>query len=286
MKALVIGGTGFTGSYVVPRLLDAGYEVVALVRPSSDVSGLPPAVEAIVGSMDDRESLDRAMRGCHTLVCIASIGFGHAPAVVAAAQSAGIRRAIFISTTAIFTTLNAASKRVRMEAEKTIEESGLAFTILRPTMIYGSARDRNIARLILSLRRHRVILVPGSGNHLLQPIHVDDVARAIVDALDNDRTIGRAYNIAGKAPLTFNELVATIARLSGRRATRLHVPLAPAVFVARILERARIGLTVRSEQLLRLNEDKAFPCEDAARDFGFSSRSFEEGVALEIAALE
>src|SRR5205814_8821341 len=108
---------------------------------------------------------------------------GHAPALVATARAAGIERAVFISTTAIFTALNAPSKAVRVAAEKTIGESGLRATILRPTMIYGSARDRNMARLIRYLRRWPVIAVAGSGVHLQQPIYVDDVARAVADAL-------------------------------------------------------------------------------------------------------
>jgi uncharacterized protein YbjT (DUF2867 family) len=286
VKALVIGGTGFTGSYVVPRLVEAGIETTALVRPSRDASSLPAAVPRVEGSMDDAASLDRAMRGRDTLVCIASIGFGHAPAVVAAARKAGIRRALFISTTAIFTTLNAASKTARLAAEKTIQESGLDATILRPTMIYGSARDRNMARLVRFLRRWPVMPIPGSGRRLMQPIYVDDVARAVVDALQTERTIGRAYNIAGAAPLTFDEIVDTAARLLRRRVRKLHLPLAPAIAVLRAAERAHIRLPVRAEQLLRLEEDKAFAWDDAARDFGFSPRAFADGLALEIAALQ
>jgi uncharacterized protein YbjT (DUF2867 family) len=285
VKALLIGGTGFTGSYVVPRLLAAGIDTAALVRPSSAASPLPAGVARIEGSMDDAASLARALRGRDTLVCIASVGFGHAPGVVAAARDAGIRRALFISTTAIFTTLNAASKAVRVAAEKTIAESGLAATILRPTMIYGSARDRNMARLIRFLQRSPVMPIPGSGRRLMQPVYVDDVARAVVDALQSDRTAGRAYNIAGAAPLTFNDIVDTAARLLGRRVRKLHLPLGPAVAVLRAAERAHLRLPVRAEQLLRLDEDKAFAYDDAARDFAYAPRAFADGLALEIAAL-
>jgi uncharacterized protein YbjT (DUF2867 family) len=255
------------------------------VRPTSDAKSLPAAVARLEGSMDDRASLDRALAGRDVLACLASLGFGHAPGVVAAAEAAGIERAIFISTTAIFTSLNASSKAARVAAESAIAASRLRYTILRPTMISGAARDRNMVRLIRFLRRWPVMPVVGSGKHLVQPIYVDDVARAVVDALQSDRTVRRAYNIAGAEPLTFNEVVDTIARLLARRRFALHIPMAPVVAILRAAERMGIRGPIRAEQILRLNEDKAFSSEEARRDFGFVSRSFAEGMANEIASL-
>jgi nucleoside-diphosphate-sugar epimerase len=283
VKVLLIGGTGFTGAYVAPRLLDAGMEVTCLVRPGSDRSQLPcDRVRLAVGSMDDQGSLTAAMRGHQLLICIASIGFGHAPNLVTAARAAGIDRALFVSTTAIFTQLNAKSKAIRIAGERAISESDVPYTILRPTMIYGSARDRNMARLIRYLLRWPIVLVAGSGDRLQQPIYVDDVAQAVVDAVSTDRTIGHAYNIAGAAPLTFNNVIDTIAALLGRRIHKLHMPVAPIVATLRTVERLRLPLPLKAEQVLRLNEDKAFPWDEAARDFGFSPRTFAEGISREI----
>jgi nucleoside-diphosphate-sugar epimerase len=285
MKALLIGGTGFTGSYVAPRLVAAGYEVTALVRPASRSSTLPAEVLRVAGTMEDAASLAHATAGCDLLVCIASIGFGHAPGIIAAAHASGIRRALFISTTAIFTGLNASSKAVRMDAEKAIGDSGLDFTILRPTMIYGSARDRNMVRLIRMIERYPIIPVAGSGKRLQQPIYVDDVARAVVDALATTRTIGHAYNIAGAEPLTLNEVIDTIARILKRRVRKVHIPVGGLATTLRLFERARIRLPIKAEQVLRLGEDKAFSYDEARRDFGFATRSFADGIALEIASL-
>ena len=284
MKALVIGATGFTGSRAIPHLL-GDYDVTCLVRPGSGAARLPAGVPRVSGSMDDAASLRAAMRGNDVLVCIASIGFGHAPALVAAARDAGIRRALFISTTAIFTTLHARSKSVRVAAEETIGASGIDWTILRPTMIYGAPGDRNMERLIRWLRRWPVIPVAGDGKRLQQPVHVDDVARAVADALRSPRTIGHAYNVSGAEPITFNEAIDTTARLLGRRARKLHVPLRPVAALLRAVERAHVRLPVRAEQIERLNEDKAFAHQEAVRDFGFVTRTFAEGIAGEIAAL-
>ena len=144
MKVLVTGATGFTGSYVIPQLLEHGMDVCCFVRSGSDLSFLPEGeIELVVGDLDNPESLEDALNGVDALVNLASLGFGHAEGIVAASEKSGIKRAIFVSTTAIFTQLNAPSKAGRLDAEKRITESDLDYTILRPTMIYGSSRDRN-----------------------------------------------------------------------------------------------------------------------------------------------
>ena len=73
--------------------------------------------------------------------------------------------------------MNAKSKKVRLAAENTIETSGLKYTILRPTMIYGSPRDRNMWRLIRFMRYSPIVPIFGDGNYLQQPIFVGDVAQ-------------------------------------------------------------------------------------------------------------
>ena len=285
MKIFVTGATGFTGSRVVPLLLKRGYEVRCLHRATSDRSPLSsPEIEWVEGNVSDSETLSAAMRGADTLINIASLGFGQADSIIGAAQKAGIKRAIFISTTAIFTQLNAKSKAVRVAAELTIETSGLQYTILRPTMIYGSPRDRNMWRLIRFMRYSPIVPVFGDGAHayLQQPIHVDDVAQAVVSCLSNAKTIGKSYNIAGKYPLTYNEVVDTIARQLNRRVWKIHIPSKPVVSLLRLFERLRIPFPIKAEQVLRLDENKDFSYAEAQRDFGFSSLGFEEGMRLEL----
>ena len=222
------------------------------------------------------------MRGTDALVNIASLGFGHADSIVRAAQKAGVSRAVFVSTTAIFTQLNARSKQVRFAAEKTIETSGLKYTILRPTMIYGSPRDRNMWRLIRFMRYSPIVPVFGDGNYLQQPIYVGDVAQAIVSCLCNDITIGKSYNIAGKSPLTYNQVIETIAGQLQKRVWKTRIPSAPVVNLLKFFERLHLPSPIKAEQVLRLNENKNFSYEEAERDFGFSSLPFEEGIKLEL----
>ncbi|RJP47029.1 MAG: NAD-dependent epimerase/dehydratase family protein [Anaerolineaceae bacterium] len=283
MKVLVTGATGFTGSRLVPLLLKSGFQVRAFVRPTSDRSPLSTlTVEWVTGDLSNPETLTAALRGVDALVNIASLGFGHVDSILRSAKEAGVKRGIFISTTAIFTRLNAGSKSIRLAAEEAIQASGLDYTILRPTMIYGSPRDRNMWRLIRFLRYSPVIPIFGDGESLQQSIFVDDVAQAVLLALQNDATIRKSYNIAGKAPLTYNQVIDTVSSALGRRVWKLHIPYMPIVRFLQFTEKIRLRLPIKAEQVLRLNEDKAFSYQEAQKDLGFSPRSFEEGIGMEI----
>ena len=283
MKLFVTGGTGFTGSHVVPLLVKNGYQVRCLYRPDSDRSVLSQLeIEWVLGDISDAPALSALMQGTDALVNIASLGFGHADPILRAAKDAGIQRAIFVSTTAIFTQLNAKSKKIRLAAETAIEASGLKYTILRPTMIYGSPRDRNMWRLIRFMRQFPIVPIFGDGNYLQQPIYVGDVAQAIVSCLCNDQTIGKSYNIAGRSPLAYNQVIDTIAGLMKKRVWKVHIPSAPVVGLLKFFERLHFPFPIRAEQVLRLNENKNFSYEEAGRDFSFCPVSFAEGIKWEL----
>ena len=288
MKILVTGGSGFLGGHVVPLLISTGHDVSALARSAQATERVEElGATAVAGDLDDPASLDAAFTSseAEALVNLASLGFGHAPVIVAASEEAGLRRAIFVSTTGIFTSLAPSSKAVRLAAEEAIRSSGLDWTIVRPTMIYGTPADRNLARLLRLLRRSPILLLPGGGNRLQQPVHVDDLACAIVAAVERPRSTGNAYDVAGPEPLTLRQLVSEAGAAVGCSPRLVPVPLGPAVAAARLYERAARRPRLKAEQLQRLGEDKAFDISAARRDLGFEPRPFEAGIAREAAML-
>lgn len=286
MKALVTGGAGFTGSHLVPLLVRQGYEVGCLLRKPDQAKMMEAAGAQVVwGDLADKETLRKAMDGTEVLFNVASIGFGHAPNIVATAREVGVERAIFISTTAIFTSLRTSSKLVRLAAEKTIAGSGLAWTILRPTMIYGTDRDRNMCRLVRYLAKWPVMVIVGPGTYLQQPIYVEDVARAMLAAAEHPATVGQSYNIAGATPLSFNQVVDTVCEALGRRVAKLHLPARPLLAGLNAVECSGLHFPIKTEQIMRLNEDKAFDYSAASRDFGFTPLDFDQGIAREVAQM-
>jgi uncharacterized protein YbjT (DUF2867 family) len=307
VRLVVTGGSGFLGGFVLREAVRRGYEVAALARS--------PAAAAAVRALGARPVcgdlaapgpaaatvLARAFAAGDVLVNLASLGFGDAPAIVAAAERAQVRGAVFVSTTAVTTTLPAATKKVRLAAEQRIAESALDWAILRPTMIYGAAGDRNLSRLLPLLRRVPVLPVPG-GSHLQQPVHVADVAHAVLAAAEligaelasagrsgsgraDAKPGGVTYDLAGPEPLTFGELLRTARQAVGSRTRFIPVPLPPVLAAARGYELVSRSPRIRAEQVRRLAEDKSFAIRAAARDLGFAPRSFADGIRSEARAL-
>jgi nucleoside-diphosphate-sugar epimerase len=298
MRLLVTGGSGFLGGYVLAEAARRGHSCVALARsPQAARAVAARGATPLAGDLDDGADLAGvfARAGCDALVNLASLGFGHAPAIVGAAKRGGLDRAVFVSTTAVTTTLPARSRAVRLAAEDEIRISDLSWTILRPTMIYGAAGDRNLSRLLVLLARLRgapvprgvplVVPVPGGGRQLQQPVHVADLAGVVLAAVERPAAARRRYDVAGPEPLTFAAVLRASAAAVGGRVHLVPVPLVPVIALTRGYERMSRRPRIRVEQWQRLAEDKAFPIEAAARDLDYAPRPFAEGIRAEAEAL-
>lgn len=281
------GASGFLGRSVLPELIRRGHQPVALARSRAAAQVVTSlGADVVWGDLDDPASLDAAFggSGADALANLASLGFGHAPAIAAAAEDADITRAVFVSTTAIFTRLPATSLATRTSAEDTIQGGELRWTILRPTMIYGGPGDRNMHRLLGFVRRSPLVPLPGGGHRLIQPVHVDDLAGFVAVVAEREEAVGQSYTVAGPEALTLRQVVEAAGRAMGRQPLLMTVPLGPVVTAVRLYEKLTRRPKLKVEQLLRLDEDKAFPI-DAARELGFAPRSFAEGINTEASLL-
>jgi nucleoside-diphosphate-sugar epimerase len=280
---LLTGATGFLGEYVLEELVKRGHEVTCFVRENSNlykIHNLNVAYE--YGELDDYISICNALKNKEALINIASLGFGHAPNIVNACKEMKINRAIFISTTGIFTKLNPDSKSIRLEAERIIIESHLDYTIIRPTMIYGTPKDRNMWRLVKYLKKLPVLPILGDGTYLQQPVYVKDLAWAVVSAYETDLSIKKAYNISGLEALTYNEIVDVTGKALNKKVLKIHVPMKLSYNLLKVYEKISSKPKLKAEQVLRLNENKNFSHDEAAKDFGYKPISFEEGIRKEI----
>jgi uncharacterized protein YbjT (DUF2867 family) len=288
LRLLITGGSGFLGRFVLAEAAGRGHSCVALVRSEEAAQAVAAAgALPLAGNLDDPAGLAGAFASVNAdaLVNLASLGFGHAPAIIAAASGTGLHRAVFVSTTAVATALPAPSKAVRIAAEVAVRASALSWTLVRPTMIYGAPGDRNLSRLLLLLARAGrgwplplPVPVPGGGARLQQPVHVADLAAAVLNAVERPRAAGRRYDVAGPEPLTFADLLAAAGAAVGCPVRVVPVPLAPVIAATRAYERVSRRPRIRAEQWQRLAEDKAFPIDDAARDLDYAPRSFAAGI--------
>jgi nucleoside-diphosphate-sugar epimerase len=142
-----------------------------------------------------------------------------------------------------------------------------------------------MVRLLRLIESSPIVPVFGTGQSLQQPVHVEDVAWAICEVLDSPNTVRREYNISGSSPVNFNDVIHTAAKALGRRPVVVHLPVKPVIYLLRILERCRVLLPIKSEQILRLNEDKSFHHDEARSDFGYKPRDFADGIESEVTLL-
>ncbi len=284
MKALLTGATGLLGGALLDLLLQEGHEVRCLVREGSrNVSRLDPSqVEVFRGNASSADDLQRALAGADALLHVA--GIEHAPSVVEAVRAAGVSRLVIVGSTSAHSAYEFRSGP-KKEMEGVVRGSGLDWTIVRPTMIYGSERDKNVHRLLRFLDRFPVFPVFGPGTNLWQPVFHEDCARGVYEALVRPAAVGRSYDLPGADPLAYLDLVKTAAGSLGKEPRIVHLPIEPVRKALAAAEKLRLPLPVKSEQVLRLREDKAYPYDDARRDLDYAPRPFSEGIKLEVARL-
>jgi nucleoside-diphosphate-sugar epimerase len=195
-----------------------------------------------------------------------------------------IRRLVALSSTSRFTKEDSsdpgeqALARRFAESEELLkvwaEARGVEWVILRPTLIYGLGRDKNIAEIVRFIRRVGFFPMFGRAGGLRQPIHAKDVAGACVAALQAPEAANRAYNISGGEILPYRDMVGRVFAALGRRPLLVPVPLAAfriAVALLRYLPQYRQWSSAMVE---RMNRDLVFDHGEAARDLAFKPRPF------------
>lgn len=282
MKVLVSGGTGLLGQGLLRLLRGTGeHEVRCFVRRTSPAERLE-GLELAYGDAGDAGSLTRALRGMDTFVHIA--GIEYTPQVLEAMRRARVERLVVVSSTSAHSRFEFRSAP-RLVNEALLVGSGLRWTVVRPSMIYGSELDHNMHKLLRFLDRSPVFPLFGSGENLWQPVYYEDLARGLYAALIGPGTDGQIYDLPGLMPLTYLDLVRTAAGALGKSTRIVRIPAEPVRRALAMAEKMGLPLPVSSEQVLRLREDKAYPYEKAREELGYAPRAFKEGIALEVRRL-
>ena len=282
-RIIISGANGFTGRYLCKYLLAEGINFSVILRPGTNGDWMNSNNISIF--YFDLYKINENLNFLQDFDCfinVASLGFGLANPIIRACESASLKRVIFISSTSIFTSLNAKSKKIRKEAESLIMKSSLDWTIIRPTMIYGSPRDRNMIRLIKWINNFPILPVFGNGMALQQPINVNDLVSFVFRTIDKKEALKNEFNLSGKEPLTFNQIIYEISKVLKKRPLKIYLHYKIFSHLLSLLEILRIKFPIKSEQLKRLNENKDFSHLKAKNLIGYDPMSFAEGIKKEI----
>src|SRR5688500_18085460 len=213
-KIIVTGATSIIGAFLLPRLLEAGYEIHAVSRDFG--KKLLTAGENPVWHRADITRPEQLPRiNAAILIHLAPLWL--LPPLLPVLNSLKIKRIIGFGSTSLFSKANSADIAERnlaarlAEAEQKIAASCGAskvdWTIFRPTLVYDCARDKNISRIADFIRRYRLFPFVGKSTGRRQPVHADDLAQACILALTQPATFNRAYNLSGGDTLSYRAMV-------------------------------------------------------------------------------
>ncbi|WP_174627045.1 NAD-dependent epimerase/dehydratase family protein [Candidatus Methylobacter favarea] len=296
----VLGATSMVGESLLPLLTQAGRQVRAYSRQVVNKScenvvwrQLPPA------SSDSKPGLPISLLGGSKTVASAASGFSMdapenikywlcvapiwvLPEYLNFLEHHNARRIVVLSSTSRFTKTDSPDPEERIAAHRLADAEerirvwavscGVEWVILRPTLIYGRGRDKNISEMARFICRFGFFPIFGPALGLRQPVHVADVAAACISALQTPGATNRDYNISGGETLTYKQMVCRTFAVLGRRPRLVKVPIGVfrfALACLRMLPRYQKWSVAMAE---RMNKDLVFNHEEATRDLGFKPR--------------
>lgn len=288
---LVTGATSQVGIVLVKKLVSDDYKVRCLVRKTSDISGIKDLkVELVYGDIEDDDCVMKALTGVESIVHIAGIWRIKSLMRACTEQELNIK-IIFIGSTSRFKKLDSNDEREKLlavqmcEAEQLIMQSQINYVILRPTMLYGIDRDKNILQIIRFMRRFRFYPLIGIGDALKHPVYVEDVVNAVISCLKSNKVSKKEYIIAGKQPILHKEMLGIIRENLTIKAIVLRVPVFVGYVAVFLLKLFKPSSYINYAMIKRVNENIAYDIEPAVRDFGYNPVDFETGVKKQIAYL-
>jgi hypothetical protein len=277
---LVIGSTGQVGLSIVGRLLARNMDTIALFH-SATIDYCHPKLSWLQGSLEN-ETFYFGKHAPKSVVSTAAIWL--LPAHIPSFAKAGVERLICFSSTSIegkATTQNPYEKELvgqfkhaEAEVARLCDAHGIAWTIFRPTMIYGLGLDRNVCSIANVINKIGFFPINTPGKGLRQPVHTLDLADAVVNALDNKKSYSGTYNLTGNEKLSYTEMVERIFTVMGKPKRIVKVRILP--FLLDVLSLFADSTSVNGEIAKRMNQDLVFDNSKAKKELGYKPRNFME----------
>jgi NADH dehydrogenase len=236
---LITGGTGYVGGYVLEALEGKvpRSEIRVMARQGANLDKLRGlGYSTAVGSVTNLEQVHRAMQGVDKVIHLvaiirevkkrgqtfdAVIGRG-TENVAQAAREEGVKRFVYQSA------LGATNKstgyfRNKLRGEAAVKGSGIPYVIFRPSFLIGAGGE--FTTLLKQLTSLPIVPVIGPGNYPVQPIYVRDMARYMVQSLDDDRYLSHIFEVGGPETIEYNDMMRETMEARGKKGVLFHAPL-------------------------------------------------------------
>lgn len=255
---VVTGAFGYIGKYIAKNLIERGRTVCTITTHPAKPNPFGSAVKASAYSFDDADTLARTLDGMDTLYNTYWIRFPfdgqtyesaleNTRTLFRCAKQAGVKRIVHIGVTRASLDSGLPYYRGKAIQESILRESGVPFSIVRPTLVFGK-EDILVNNIAWLIRTSPVFPIFGSGRYRVQPVFVEDLAKIAVDQSTN--VAGTTVDAIGPETYTFHELVKLIAERIGKNPRIVRVPASLGIFCGQIL-----GVFLR-DVLLTRNELK------------------------------
>ena len=240
---VVTGAFGYIGKYIARHLIDSSRQVRTITTHPDKENPFGSAVEAFPFDFDRPERLVEHLRGAHTLYNTYWVRFAYGGAtfeqaventktLFRCAADADVKKIVQISVTNASETSNLPYYVGKARQEKALVESGLPYTIVRPTLVFGK-EDILVNNIAWLMRTFPLFPIFGTGEYRVQPVYVGDLAEIAVSSAGEAKS--RSFDAIGPETYSFEELVALIGTKIGRKVQLVHLPAALGVFLGQII---------------------------------------------------
>lgn len=269
-KILITGGTGFVGRNLI-SILEKKYNLSILSRKESDKK------EFVTGDLMNYDSL----KNINNIDFVIHLAFSKnypenilmAENLIRFSKERKVKKIILLSSMSATRKIPDNYGKIKREVENVIKESGLNYTILRPTMIYGKGSTSfnfifyNMGKIPLFTP------IIGSGKYIIMPVHVGDVVRSIEKCIVLKKTDRKAYDLPGGEKIYFVQLINLLKRSRNVKKMNVHLP----IWFCKLISVFLSG-TLSRENIINLTENSTASLEEAKTDFGYNPIKFSEGI--------
>jgi nucleoside-diphosphate-sugar epimerase len=288
---LITGGTGAIGGTLVEKLLLDGQAVRVLTLPADPA--IPRledrGVDVRVGDIRYPEQICGICEGVSTVIHLAaiiiapnhflyrSINVKGTEAILKEARKSDVRHFVYVSSASVTYTKPTAYSLSKKDAEYLVQHSGVPWTIVRPTLVYGKKGGMEFDMFLSYLRTFPIVPFIGKGDALKRPVYVDDVVEGLFFLTKRENGKGAIYNFSGGKAISMSNFVRLCLIAMGQeKKPVIHIPVEICISIASVLERLTANPPLRWSVIAGITQDANLDPSDAMRDLGYAPSSVAE----------
>ncbi|MBU3912757.1 MAG: NAD-dependent epimerase/dehydratase family protein [Nanoarchaeota archaeon] len=273
MKILITGGTGFVGSNLTERL-KRKHKIAIISREMKVFKG----IKIVIRNLNNLESAQKFFKNIDVVIHLAYSKNNYEENIIMtrnvinASKKFHVKKIILLSSMSAKRSHPDSYGKNKIEIEQIIKESGINYTILRPSIIYGPG-SKSFDFIIEKIKKLPFVPIMGSGKYYIYPVSVDDVVFSIERCLDNKKTDRKEYDLPGGERIYFIDLINELKKSAGINKRNIKIPLSVCKMVSIIFPKV-----ISRENINNMTENSLADFRDARKDFDYNPVKFSEGV--------